>query len=74
MEAFNIQSKNKELIIRMDTSEIPTEILLKVIERLRAEYFAQKGNIDDNISLLAEEIDQNWWKKNGDKFLNEVKK
>jgi hypothetical protein len=60
MEAFNIQSKNKELIIRMDTSEIPTEILLKVIERLRAEYFTQKGNIDDNISLLAEEIDQNW--------------
>ena len=74
MEAFNIQSKNKELIIRMDTSEIPTEILLKVIERLRAEYFAQKGNIDDNISLLAEEIDQNWWKKNGDEFLNDVKK
>ncbi len=74
MEAFNIQSKNKELIISMDTSEIPTEILLKVIERLRAEYFTQKGNIDDNISLLAEEIDQNWWKKNGDEFLNDVKK
>ncbi len=74
MEAFNIQSKNKELIIRMDTSEIPTEILLKVIERLRAEYIAQKGNIDENISLLAEEFDQNWWKKNGDEFLNDVKK
>jgi hypothetical protein len=74
MEAFNIQSKNKELIIRMDTSEIPTEILLKVIERLRAKYFTHKGNIDENISLLAEEIDQNWWKKNGDEFLNDVKK
>ena len=74
MEAFNIQSNDKELIIRMNKSEIPTEILLKIIQRLRIEYLAQKAAIQQDLSHLAEEIDETWWKKNGDDFLKDVQK
>lgn len=74
MEAFNIQSNNKELIIRMDKSEIPTETLLKIVQRLRLEYLAQKAGIQEDLSSLAEEIDSQWWKENATQFLKEVKK
>lgn len=74
MEAFNIQSNNKELIIRMDKSEIPTETLLKIVQRLRAEYLAQKAGIQEDLSSLAEEIDVEWWDKNSEEFLKGVKK
>lgn len=74
MQAFNIQSNDKELIIRLDKSDMSTEILLKIAKRLQVEYLAQKAGFNKSLLPLAEEIDNQWWEKNGEDFLKNVKK
>jgi len=44
------------------------------VKRLQVEELAQKSDFDSNILSVAEQINQDWWDKNGKKFLKGVKK
>lgn len=74
MEAINIQSTDKEVLIRLDKSDISTEALVKIVKRLQVEFLAQKAGFVGNLLDIAEEIDENWWKVNGEEFLKNIKK
>lgn len=74
MKPIEIQSTENEVVIRLDKNDIATEQLLKIANRLQAEYLAQKGMFKDSILDMAEDIDANWWDKNSDAFLKDVKK
>lgn len=74
MKQFNVQSNDKEVIIRFDKSEINTEAMLKILKRLQVEYLAQKADFKDNLLDIATEIDNQWWEANNQNFLKNVKK
>lgn len=74
MEAINIQSTDKEVLIRLDKSDMSTEALVRIIKRLQVEFLAQKAGFTGSLLNIAEEIDENWWKTNGEDFLKNVKK
>lgn len=74
MKQFNVQSNDKEVVIRFDKSEINTEAMLKILKRLQVEYLAQKADFKDNLLDIATEIDNQWWEANNQNFLKNVKK
>jgi hypothetical protein len=74
MQPFTIQSNQNELVIRFDKSQIDTTIFLKIAKRMQLEYLSQKADIQENISLLVEDINNEWWKNNEEMFLKDVKK
>lgn len=74
MKQFNVQSNDKEVVVRFDKSEINTEAMLKILKRLQVEYLAQKADFKDNLLDIATEIDNQWWEANNQNFLKNVKK
>jgi len=56
------------VIIRLDKSFIPVDALLKIANRLKVEYLAQEVGFTDSILAISEEIDSEWWAKNGEEF------
>ena len=74
MQPFIIQSNQNELVIRFDKSQIDTTIFLRIVQRMQLEYLAQKADIQDDISSLIDDVDNEWWKNNGEIFLKDVKK
>lgn len=74
MEAINIQSNDKEVLIRLNKADLSTEALMKIIKRLQVEHLAQKAGFMGSLLDVAEEIDENWWKANGEDFLKNIKK
>lgn len=74
MKAFSIKSNKSELVLRFDKSRISTDEILKLAHRLQIEYLAQQSGLDERILPIAEEIDNEWWNKNADDFLKDVKK
>ena len=69
MEAIELKSYKNKYLISLDKSYFNKEILYNLLERLRIEYLAKKINFNKSIEDLGEEIKEEWWKKNKDKFL-----
>lgn len=74
METLNIQSTDKEVIIRLNKSDISTEALVKIAKRLQVEFLAPKAGFTGSLLDIAEKIDENWWKANGENFLRNIQK
>lgn len=74
MQQFNVQSNDKEIVIRFDKSDINTEVMLKIVKRLQVEYLAQKADFTDNLLDIATEIDNKWWEENNQNFLKNIKR
>ena len=69
MEAIELKSYKNKYLISLDKSYFDKEILYNLLERLRIEYLAKKISFNKSIEDLGEEIKEEWWKKNKDKFL-----
>ncbi|MDX2129652.1 MAG: hypothetical protein SFU91_11525 [Chloroherpetonaceae bacterium] len=75
MDAFDVQSTDKEIIIRLNKTEIPVMEMINILTRLRLEYVAQKSELTpESVQRIADEIDEEWWQKNGENFLKNIKK
>lgn len=61
-------SKDK-FIISVDKNSINKESLVQFIDNLRLESLADKVDFDEDIEELGEEIKEDWWKKNKDRFI-----
>ncbi len=74
MKAFEIKSTDKEILIRLDKTELLTSDLINIVNRLRLEVLAQKSSLTpDQAQRLADEIDNAWWEQHGESFLKDVK-
>ena len=69
MEAIELKSYKNKYLISLDKSYFDKEIIYNLLERLRIEYLAKKISFNKSIEDLGEEIKEEWWKKNKDKFL-----
>ncbi|MDZ7318428.1 MAG: hypothetical protein ONB11_04690 [candidate division KSB1 bacterium] len=73
MEAIQIKSTNGDLTIKIDKSKIDLDVILEFLDRLRVEFLAQKIDFDKEILKISDEIKENWWSRNKERFVAEVK-
>lgn len=74
MTAFNIQNKDNEILIRLNRNSFDETYLISLVKRLNLEATAKEAQIDTKILEIADEIDTDWWSKNGNEFLRDVKR
>jgi hypothetical protein len=74
MTALNIQNKNNEILIRLNRDSFDETYLISLVKRLNLEATAKEAQIDTKVLEIADEIDTDWWNKNGNEFLSEVKR
>ncbi len=69
MKSISIDTSSDRFIISIDKNLINKDLLLQFVDNLRIEFIAQKVDLDEEIELLGEEIKENWWKENKDRFI-----
>lgn len=74
MTALSIQNNGNEMFIRIDRSGFDESYLVSLVKRLELEVKSKEADISPEISKIANKIDADWWKKNGNAFLKDVKK
>jgi hypothetical protein len=74
MENLVIENKGNQMILKLNKKGFDTDYLISLVKRLQLEDLAQKSNFSTDILSIAEQINQDWWSTNGDKFLKGVKK
>lgn len=74
MENLVIENKDDQMILRLNKKGFDKNYLISLVKRLQVESLAQKSDFNTAILSVAEQINQDWWNENGEKFLNEVKK
>jgi hypothetical protein len=74
MTALNIQNKDNEILIRLNRNSFDETYLISLVKRLNLEAIAKEAQIDKKVLVIADEIDTDWWSKNGDEFLRDVKR
>jgi hypothetical protein len=70
MEALTLQSFEKEWVIKIDKSQFPPEFVIKMLKRLRLEWLAKQAAFDPSLAdSLAAEMEESWWEKNKQQFI-----
>jgi hypothetical protein len=74
MTAINIQNKDNEILIRLNRNSFDETYLISLVKRLNLEATVKEAQIDTKVLEIADEIDTEWWSKNCDEFLQDVKR
>lgn len=74
MESTVIQNRKDQMILTLKKKGFDDAYLISLVKRLQIEELAQKSKFSDHILGLADQINQEWWNQQGDKFLKGVKK
>lgn len=73
MNAVTIQNSGNNIQISLNRNSFDPLYIAKLIERLELEASAKTAEVSPDIMNIADEIDRDWWKVNGDDFLKNVK-
>ena len=74
MENVIIENKGEQMVLTLNKSGFDENYLISLVKRLQLEGLAQNSGFSSDIQTIAEQIDQQWWDVNGEKFLEKVKK
>jgi hypothetical protein len=74
MTALSIQNNRNEMFIRIDRNGFDESYLVSLVKRLELEVKAKEAEVSSEISKIADKINTDWWNKNGEDFLKDVKK
>lgn len=74
MDNLVIENKGDQMISKLNKKGFDERYLISLVKRLQVESLAQKSGFNSAILSVAEQINQDWWNENGEKFLNGVKK
>ncbi|CAN1569907.1 hypothetical protein MCERE19_03135 [Spirosomataceae bacterium] len=74
MTALSIQNNGNEMFIRIDRNGFDESYLVSLVKRLELEVKAKEAEVSSEISKIADKINTDWWNKNGEDFLKDVKK
>ncbi|MEA3443440.1 MAG: hypothetical protein U9R19_01795 [Bacteroidota bacterium] len=74
MENLVIENKGNQMILKLNKKVFNENYLISLVKRLQVENLAQKSGFRPDILSIAEQINQDWWNQNGEKFLKGVKK
>ena len=62
------------MIIKLNKKVFDENYLISLVKRLQTEELAQRSGFTSNILDVAEQINQEWWDKNGEIFLEGIKR
>jgi len=74
MENLVIESKGNQMIFTLNKKYFDNEYLIALVKRLQIENLAQKSEFHSDIFDIAEQINLDWWEKNGEKFIKGIEK
>lgn len=74
MDNLVIENKGNQMILKLNRKGFDENYLITLVNRLQIESLAQKSGFSSSILTVAEQINQEWWNENGEKFLKNVKK
>jgi hypothetical protein len=74
MENLVIENLGDQMILRLNKKGFDEQYLISLVKRLQIESLAQKSGFNSSILKIAEQINQDWWDENEEKFLKNVKK
>ncbi len=74
MENLVIEIKGNQIILKHNKIGFDDDYLISLVKLLQIENLAQKSRFNSDILCIAEQINQDWWHTNEDKFLKGVKK
>jgi hypothetical protein len=74
MKNLTIENKGNQMIVKLNRKGFDENYLISLVKRLQIEELAQKSKFDSDILSIAEQINQDWWDNNADKFLEGIKK
>ncbi len=74
MDNLVIENKGDQMVLKLNKKGFDDNYLISLVKRLQMESLAQKSGFNSSILSVAEQINQDWWDENGEKFLKEVKK
>jgi len=69
MRAVTLDTSEDRFIISIDKNSINKDALLQFLENLRLEALADKVDFGEEIEDLGEEIKEDWWQSNKDRFI-----
>ena len=72
MKAIEIKPTKNRFVISIDKSLIDLECLNKIIDRVKFEYLVKKGNFNEKILNIGDDIKKDWWGKNKKDFLKGI--
>lgn len=62
------------MILKINKKVFDKNSLILFVKRLQIENLAQKSEFRSDILSIAEQINQDWWNKNGEVFLKGITK
>lgn len=62
------------MILKLNKKGFDDRYLISLVKRLQIESLAQKSKFTSDILTIAEQINQDWWSSNEEKFLKGIKK
>jgi hypothetical protein len=74
MENLVIENKGNQIILKLNKKGFDENYLISLVRRLQIENLAHKSKFTSDILSIAEQINEDWWNNNGEKFLKGVKK
>lgn len=74
MDDLVIENSENQIILKLNKNSFDENYLISLVKRLQIENLAQKSKFTTEILSVAEQINQDWWNNNGEKFLKRVKK
>ena len=74
MKNLVIENKGNQMVLKINKKGFDENYLISLLKRLQVEELAQKSDFDPDILSIAEQINQDWWDKNEDRFLKGVKR
>lgn len=74
MDNLIIENKGDQMVLKLNKKGFDENYLISLIKRLQLESLAQKSGFNSSILSIAEQINQDWWDENGEKFLKDTKK
>ena len=74
MKNLIIENEGNQMILKINKKGFDENYLFSLLKRLQLEELSQKSDYNSDILSIAEQINQDWWDKNGEDFLKGVKK
>ena len=71
---IEIKFENNEAILKFPKQLVSSNYVQEFLERLRLEAIIESSQLTENQAWeLSEQMKQDWWQKNKDKFLKRIK-
>jgi hypothetical protein len=72
MKNLVIENKGDQVVLKINKKGFDGNYLISLLKRLQVEELAYKSDYNADVLSIAEQINQEWWNRNGENFLKGV--